>query len=561
MASTTTASLDPLSRSSRPEGSELDDLYTIPIRSSWFSWGEIHETERVALREFFDLSSISRTPKIYKEYRDFIINKYREDPLRRLTFTEVRKSLVGDVSLLHKVFLFLEKWGLINFGAASPGAVVGEEEVKRKVDFEEAVPNGIRVVAVPNSGRPLSAPATSMSNNSARSQECSAIPPLASFSDVFRDAMKHRASACRSCSGMCNSGCYESTKEEGFIICANCFKDENFGESRSKDEFKSSDSQGVSVSSGSEWTEAETLLLLESVLSHRDDWELVAQNVETKSKLDCILKLIELPFGDSMVDSFYRTGKSKGRDGEVKKGEQLQAPEDESTETVKSDDQCVQTEITNNMQNGYSGDQEPPLKRKRVDSLQSCDSSLMKQAALISAMAGPDIAAAAAEAAVSAICNETSCPRELFDYKELFMGGAACALAIDVKPEISAVGDSSKNNELQADQDLPACKPIIPLQMRAATATTLGAAAAHAKLLADQEEREIEHLVATIIGAQMEKMQFKMKDVEDLEVIMEKEYEEIEQMKGNITSERVDVLERAINGGISRWKDHPSLKY
>lgn len=43
----------------------------------------------------------------------------------------------------------------------------------------------------------------------------------------------------------------------------------------------------------------------------------------------------------------------------------------------------------------------------------------------------------------------------------------------------------------------------MPLNMRAATATALGAAAAHANLLADQEEREIEHLMATIIEAQV----------------------------------------------------------
>lgn len=179
--------------------------------AGWFSWGEIHETERVALREFFDLSSISRTPKIYKEYRDFIINKYREDPSRRLTFTDVRKSLVGDISLLHKVFLFLENWGLINFGATDTGAAVGDNELKHKVGYEEGVPNGIRVVAVPNSGRPLSAPTSSRDSDSP-AREGSGIPPLASFSDVFRDIMKHEVPACRNCSGTCSSGCYENRK-------------------------------------------------------------------------------------------------------------------------------------------------------------------------------------------------------------------------------------------------------------------------------------------------------------------------------------------------------------
>lgn len=48
-------------------------------------------------------------------------------------------------------------------------------------------------------------------------------------------------------------------------------------------------------------------------------------------------------------------------------------------------------------------------------------------------------------------------------------------------------------------------KNAIPLtfQMRAATATALGGAAARAKLLADQEDREIECLVATIIETQV----------------------------------------------------------
>ena len=43
----------------------------------------------------------------------------------------------------------------------------------------------------------------------------------------------------------------------------------------------------------------------------------------------------------------------------------------------------------------------------------------------------------------------------------------------------------------------------LPFRMRAATATALGAAAAHAKLLADQEDREIECLASTIIETQV----------------------------------------------------------
>ncbi|XP_031403980.1 SWI/SNF complex subunit SWI3A isoform X1 [Punica granatum] len=556
-----TATIDPYARSSRRD---LDDLYTIPIHSSWFSWDEIHETERVALKEFFDLSSISRTPKIYKEYRDFIINKYREDPSGRLAFTQVRKSLVGDVTLLHKVFLFLEKWGLINFGATDYGAVkaVGDTELKHhKVDVEEGVPNGIRVVAVPNSGRPLSAPTTTK-RTGGPSREVSGIPPLASFSDVFRDAMQHKALACRNCSAICYSGCYESTKEEGFVICINCLKNENLGENKSKDDFRFSDCKGSDGNHGAEWTEAETLLLLESVLKHGDDWELVAQIIGNKSKLDCILKLIELPFGEFMFGSAYRAGKNDDPDGNVNK--QLQRPLARSPEIIESDDQHKKTEKTEEIQNGDSGDsanQEPPLKRKRVNALPSGGVSLMKQAALMSATVSPDIAAASAETAVTAICNETSCSREIFDGQEVFTGNDSRALA--GLHSGTVVGDFSMKDELsQAAEapEVPASKTVIPLRMRAATAAALGAAAAHAKLLADQEDREIEHLVASVIETQMKKVQYKMKHFEDLELIMEKEFAEMENLKEAITSERLHVLERALRAGISRWMDHPSLK-
>lgn len=50
-----------------------------------------------------------------------------------------------------------------------------------------------------------------------------------------------------------------------------------------------------------------------------------------------------------------------------------------------------------------------------------------------------------------------------------------------------------------ADGELPSA-----IQARISVATALGVAAANAKLLADQEEREIEHLVASIIDNQVE---------------------------------------------------------
>ncbi|XWS60235.1 hypothetical protein CRYUN_Cryun07bG0018400 [Craigia yunnanensis] len=276
---------DPNPESSRPEEPELD-LNTIPSYSSWFAWNDIHETERQALKEFFEGSSISRTRKIYKEYRDFIINKYREDPSRRLTFTEIRISLVGDVTLLYKVFLFLETWGLINFVAPPrPRQGSGNDD---RIRVEDGAPNGVRVVATPNSLRPLSAPVVKGKNSGGGVVESGVkLPPLASYSDVFGDLKRLHFG---NCGGSCDSDYYEYNKDN-FIVCVKCFKSGNFGENKSVDDFKLKDCSENSSTNGAVWTEAE-LLLLDSVLKHGDDWDLVAQNVQTKSKLDCITKFI-----------------------------------------------------------------------------------------------------------------------------------------------------------------------------------------------------------------------------------------------------------------------------
>lgn len=58
----------------------------------------------------------------------------------------------------------------------------------------------------------------------------------------------------------------------------------------------------------------------------------------------------------------------------------------------------------------------------------------------------------------------------------------------------------------------------------------------------------------------MKKLQRKIKHFEDLELIMEAEYPVIEELEDKLLTERVSVLQSAFNLGISRWKDHPSVR-
>jgi len=87
----------------------------LPSYTSWFDMHTIHPLEKKAMAEFFNGRNRSKTPAVYKDYRDFMINTYRLNPVEYLTVTACRRNLAGDVCAIMRVHSFLEQWGLINY--------------------------------------------------------------------------------------------------------------------------------------------------------------------------------------------------------------------------------------------------------------------------------------------------------------------------------------------------------------------------------------------------------------------------------------------------------------
>lgn len=87
----------------------------IPSYAAWFDITAVNAIESKALPEFFNDRNRSKTPTVYKEYRDFMINTYRMNPIEYLTITACRRNLTGDVCAILRVHSFLEQWGLINY--------------------------------------------------------------------------------------------------------------------------------------------------------------------------------------------------------------------------------------------------------------------------------------------------------------------------------------------------------------------------------------------------------------------------------------------------------------
>jgi SWI/SNF related-matrix-associated actin-dependent regulator of chromatin subfamily C len=112
-------------------------------------------------------------------------------------------------------------------------------------------------------------------------------------------------------------------------------------------------------------------------LKHGDDWELVAQSVRTKTKLECISKLIELPFGELMLGSARRNDNSNSVTGIVNNGNQVQVSSSDHQETSMTQDQS--SEPKNEVEQNGDAVNENPSKRRRVAALSDSSSSLMKQ--------------------------------------------------------------------------------------------------------------------------------------------------------------------------------------
>lgn len=175
-------------------------------------------------------------------------------------------------------------------------------------------------------------------------------------------------------------------QEPSFTLCEKCFKGGNY-EDKLADDFKFIEN----INQATAWTEAETLLLLDAVLKHGDDWELVARTVQTKSKLECISRLIQLPFGDLMLGA--GNGKSTYLDviGDISNSKQMEVASNETQESTKAEDQMPEPvdkekspELKDeDQQNGDAENEGPP--RKRVCSEPTSDSgnSLMKQVPLL----------------------------------------------------------------------------------------------------------------------------------------------------------------------------------
>ncbi|KAG7316851.1 hypothetical protein KOW79_019149 [Hemibagrus wyckioides] len=473
----------------------------IPSYASWFDYNCIHRIERRALPEFFNGKNKSKSPEIYLAYRNFMIDTYRLNPQEYLTSTSCRRNLTGDVCALMRVHAFLEQWGLINY----------------QVDAES---------------RPLPMGPPPTPHFNVLTDVPSALVPL-----------QHRPLQVSASQHMLHFP--EKSKEKPSDL-------QNFG--LRTDIYAKKHPKTKGANAGREWTEQETLLLLEALEMYKDDWNKVSEHVGSRTQDECILHFLRLPIEDPYLEN------SEASMGPLA---YQPVPFSQSGNPVMSTvaflasvvDPRVASAAAKAALEEFSRVREqasPELFNPPVLRMPDPGASLSELEPTFGLQSGNTSGAEAEQ------LEKTDGPRldKLeFDteHHEKPMGENTSGEGEQVKHEEKDESEGEKGEESKAEEGMEVAQgtqgehverrkrvelELVEANIATAAAAALASAATKAKHLAAVEERKIKSLVALLVETQMKKLEIKLRHFEELETIMDREKEALEQQRQQLLSER-----------------------
>ncbi|XP_044065508.1 SWI/SNF complex subunit SMARCC1 isoform X1 [Siniperca chuatsi] len=509
----------------------------IPSYSAWFDYNCIHEIERRALPEFFNGKNKSKTPEIFLAYRNFMIDTYRLNPQEYLTSTSCRRNLTGDVCAIMRVHAFLEQWGLVNYqvDADSRPLPMGPPPTPHFTVLADT-PSGL----MPLNHRPPPIP-----------------PPqqMPSFADKGKD---------------------KSIDLQNFGLRSDLYNKKN--------------PKVKAVNSTREWTEQETLLLLEALEMFKDDWNKVSEHIGSRTQDECILHFLRLPIEDPYMESteaslgplayqpipFSQSGNpvmstvaflASVVDPRVASAAARAALEEFSRVREEVPAELVEAHVKKVQEaarstgkvdpafglesSGIAGTApEEPEKTETTEAEKidtDTDSQQADKAELKDEAEKPSESAEKSDKteATEKVKKEGGEASEREEENE--EGGEAKTAPADKDKEEAMETSSSeqeKDKEEKAATDEGEDKrkklehDIEEGNIATAAAAALASAATKAKHLAAVEERKIKSLVALLVETQMKKLEIKLRHFEELETIMDREKEALELQRQQLLTER-----------------------
>ncbi|XP_029006066.1 SWI/SNF complex subunit SMARCC2 isoform X2 [Betta splendens] len=498
----------------------------IPSYAAWFDYNSVHAIERRALPEFFNGKNKSKTPEIYLAYRNFMIDTYRLNPQEYLTSTACRRNLAGDVCAIMRVHAFLEQWGLINYQVDSES---------RPTPMGPPPTSHFHVLAdTPSSLVPLQ-PKTS---------QTPATQPMMSFPDKVKD---------------------KPTDLQNFGLRTDMYSKKT-GSAKSKS----------AASSMREWTEQETLLLLEGLEMYKDDWNKVSEHVGSRTQDECILHFLRLPIEDPYLeDSAPSMGPLAYQP----------VPFSQAGNPVMSTVAFLASVVDPRVASAAAKSALEEFSRMKEEvpaALVEAHVRRVEEAARVSGRQDPLYGLEGSGIAGTGL-EEGDRPDESSDEsksdsqsgeekrdskeskdgtmeeeekqtengkKEEEKGREPEGDREADKPE-SEMGDAEKekegkegteegqrDGESEGERKAKVERDVGEGNLATAAASALAAAAVKAKHLAAVEERKIKSLVALLVETQMKKLEIKLRHFEELETIMDREREALEYQRQQLLADR-----------------------
>lgn len=325
----------------------------IPSFSKWFDMNTAHLIEKKLFPDFFpakteEASSSYKSPQVYKNMRDFMINSYRINPIEYLTVTAVRRNLAGDVASIIRIHRFLEKWGLINYqiDPRTKPTLVGPQftgHFQVTLDTPQGlvpfVPESVKIKESAESAESAAA----STDGDAKTQDSKPKTPvkLEEKSDgsiplnlevtrnIFEESTNQKAPNsvlffCNETSNDVSKVRYHNLKSKALTsgnLGPLVISKEVFEQGLFPSNFTSSDFVKLEQSfKQKEWTEQEVLLLLEGIemyastdvnnqtlfLNNNGQWDKIGDHVGSKSRDECLIKFLQLPIEERYLNNLIK---------------------------------------------------------------------------------------------------------------------------------------------------------------------------------------------------------------------------------------------------------------
>ncbi|XP_035008850.1 SWI/SNF complex subunit SMARCC2 isoform X2 [Hippoglossus stenolepis] len=498
----------------------------IPSYAAWFDYNSVHAIERRALPEFFNGKNKSKTPEIYLAYRNFMIDTYRLNPQEYLTSTACRRNLAGDVCAIMRVHAFLEQWGLINYQVDSES---------RPTPMGPPPTSHFHVLAdTPSSLVPLQPKTT----------QTPATQPMMSFPDKVKE---------------------KPADLQNFGLRTDMYSKKS-GSVKSKS----------TASSMREWTEQETLLLLEGLEMYKDDWNKVSEHVGSRTQDECILHFLRLPIEDPYLeDSPSTLGPLAFQP----------VPFSQAGNPVMSTVAFLASVVDPRVASAAAKSALEEFSRMKEEvpaALVEAHVRRVEEAARVSGrqdplygLEGSGIAGTGLEEGerpdenTDENKNDTQSSEEKREPKDSKDGaieeeekqaengkkeeerGREPEGEREADKTESDMGDGEKEKEgkegteegqregeSEIERKAKVERDVGEGNLATAAASALAAAAVKAKHLAAVEERKIKSLVALLVETQMKKLEIKLRHFEELETIMDREREALEYQRQQLLADR-----------------------